>query len=222
MQGEFVTALEEIGHTVRPHAAGTLGDMSGKPGEPLSATDRIKTAPTLIDKLRRGTRLSSMQDIVGFRVKGAMSLAQQDLVVAWLVVTFPGGRVVDRRSDPSHGYRAVHVVLVLEGFQVEVQVRTQLQDVWANSTERIGDAWGRWLRYGLPPEGDTDDVRRARAEVVHLNVVLSDEIRVFELFADDLLGRRRPFLQRDLDAANATLQAHVDRFVAARDRTLKS
>jgi len=75
------------------------------PGEESSA--RLKTNATVIDKLRRGTKLSSMQDIAGARVVRRMSLTQQDGFVANLVRGFvgPSGeplfKVIDRRAAPE-------------------------------------------------------------------------------------------------------------------------
>lgn len=78
---------------------------------------------------------------------------------------FPGARVNDRRVRHSHGYRAVHVVPKIDGFSVEVQVRTSLQHAWANATEQLADQWGRAIRYGGNPTGANDDeiTRRVRA-----------------------------------------------------------
>ena len=34
------------------------------------------------------------------------------------------------------------------GLPVEVQIRTELQDLWAQVFERLADRWGRAIRYG--------------------------------------------------------------------------
>jgi ppGpp synthetase/RelA/SpoT-type nucleotidyltranferase len=60
--------------------------------------------------------------------------------------------LIDRRDNPSYGYRAVHIIVFEDGVPVEIQVRTKLQDSWAQITEKLGDAWGRGLRYGLGPD----------------------------------------------------------------------
>jgi ppGpp synthetase/RelA/SpoT-type nucleotidyltranferase len=67
-------------------------------GVPIQVTHRVKTKETLLDKLRRGTSLSSMQDIVGIRVVGGFGLAIQDELVRRLVHQFAGARVDDRLS----------------------------------------------------------------------------------------------------------------------------
>jgi ppGpp synthetase/RelA/SpoT-type nucleotidyltranferase len=60
--------------------------------------------------------------------------------------------VIDRRVKPSNGYRAVHVVVREVGLPVEVQVRTDLQHVWAESSEKLADAFGSQLKYGGGPK----------------------------------------------------------------------
>jgi ppGpp synthetase/RelA/SpoT-type nucleotidyltranferase len=37
--------------------------------------------------------------------------------------------VMDRRKNPSYGYRAVHVIVMTQGASVEIQVRTALKDL---------------------------------------------------------------------------------------------
>ena len=59
---------------------------------------------------------------------------------------------MDRRAKPSFGYRAVHVVVKVDGLPVEVQLRTSLQDRWAQIVERMADSWGRQIRYGQKPD----------------------------------------------------------------------
>ena len=107
--------------------------------------------PTTSRLLQSSARLR-MQDIAGVRIVGSMSRAEQDAIVRRLVEIFPGSRVVDRRAKPAHGHRAVHVIARVGGRPVEVQVRTILQDWWAETVERLGDTWGRQIRYGEGPQ----------------------------------------------------------------------
>lgn len=38
-------------------------------------------------------------------------------------------------------------------------MRTLRQDLWANVTERLGDRWGRGIRYGeVPPNANPEDI----------------------------------------------------------------
>ena len=60
--------------------------------------------------------------------------------------------MVDRRATPSHGYRAVHVIVSMDRHLAEVQVRTELQHRWAMLVERFADAWVQQIKYGGPPD----------------------------------------------------------------------
>jgi hypothetical protein len=126
---------------------GVLTDLGLEPG------GRLKTVGTLVDKLRRMPELplSKMQDIAGARVVGGMTREEQDRLVEQITARFGRYRVKDRRAEPSYGYRAVHVIVKVQGHPVEIQVRTYLQDLWAQIVERLADAWGRGIRYGEPP-----------------------------------------------------------------------
>lgn len=119
----------------------------------IESTARLKTSETISDKLARiHVRLTQMEDIAGVRIVKDMDRSEQDAIVLQLQAAFPDSRVIDRRLLPTHGYRAVHLVVRLEGKLVEVQVRTQYQDIWAQVVEKLGDLWGRQIRYGEPPQ----------------------------------------------------------------------
>ncbi len=113
-------------------------EASGRPAKSTSA---------ILDKLKRSSmRLSQMQYIAGVRVIVADTLAQ-DAVVKRLMERFPS-TAVDRRGKPSHGYRAVHVVVRPAKLAIEVQVRTVLQQLWAEYSEKAADAFGLEVKYG--------------------------------------------------------------------------
>lgn len=118
----------------------------------LEASGRpAKSTPAIVDKLRRTSmRLTQMQDIAGCRVVVA-DIPAQGRLIARLEEMFDTS-VIDRRAKPSHGYRAVHVVVRESGFPVEVQVRTDLQHVWAELSEKLADSFGSELKYGGGPE----------------------------------------------------------------------
>lgn len=139
---------------------------------------RLKATGTIIEKLRRerGSSLKNIHDLAGARVVMDGDLAEQDEAVR----TFCGSLgapplVIDRRSDPRSGYRAVHVIAKVDGIPVEVQFRTALQDEWAQVFEQVGDAWGRQIRYGGRPDAHpasneiTDGRRRVVAELVSIS-----------------------------------------------------
>lgn len=115
-----------------------------------AATPRVKTTGTLVDKLRRQrTRLSQVQDLAGARFVVADRQAQDAAVNAVCAKFEALGNTCkadDLRHDPSFGYRAVHVIVHLGQVRVEVQVRTELQDMWAQIVEDLG----------IPGEGPSD------------------------------------------------------------------
>jgi ppGpp synthetase/RelA/SpoT-type nucleotidyltranferase len=111
-------------------------------------TDQLKLQPTgrpaksttsIADKLtRESIRLTQIQDIAGCRIIVSDSL-EQERVVSELRRVFATTKVVDRRVSPSHGYRAVHVIVNAGGTAIEVQVRTSLQHLWAEFSEKLSD-----------------------------------------------------------------------------------
>jgi len=99
---------------------------------------------------RETIRLTQVQDIAGCRIVVA-DLEAQERVVAALRKTFPKVRIFDRRARPTHGYRAVHVVVELLDRTVEIQVRTKLQDTWAEFSEKLSDLIDPSIKYGGGP-----------------------------------------------------------------------
>jgi ppGpp synthetase/RelA/SpoT-type nucleotidyltranferase len=158
----------------------------------LQATTRVKTTSTLIDKLRRQPelQLNTIRDIAGARIVIDGGRWEQDQVTDRIIEAFAScpraPRLIDRRKAPSHGYRAVHVVVFEDGIPVEIQIRTKIQDTWAQITEKLGDAWGRGLRYGLGPDqpdllvdpANPDSVTRGK--VIETLVTLSQNIDQIE------------------------------------------
>lgn len=151
---EDVELLQQLRHEYEHALIETqIRIASAVPG--ANPTSRLKTIQTIVEKLKRHPKMNlhRVQDIAGIRLVRDMSLTEQDELVAELESLFGGARVIDRRpvDKRSYGYRAVHVVARHDGRFVEIQVRTLLQDRWAQITEKLGDAWGRQIRYGEPP-----------------------------------------------------------------------
>lgn len=115
----------------------------------IDPAGRWKTNISIIEKLLREStmRLSRMQDIAGCRVVVEDTL-KQDWVVERLVGAFQAAKVDDRRKRPSHGYRAVHVKVTVQGKLIEIQVRTELQHLWAQQSEIMSDASDPTIKYG--------------------------------------------------------------------------
>jgi ppGpp synthetase/RelA/SpoT-type nucleotidyltranferase len=122
------------------------------------ATTRVKTTGTLVDKLRRTPKLplGSIHDVAGARIVIDGGRLEQDQVAKRIMEAFADcpkpPEPIDRRERPSHGYRAYHVIVFEDATPVEIQIRTKLQDQWAQMSEKLGDLWGRGLRYGLGPD----------------------------------------------------------------------
>src|SRR5690606_5230577 len=94
----------------------------------------MKSTQSNVRKLREkpSMRLSQMRDIAGCRVvvEGG---AEQNAALERLRVALPDARVSDHRvTAPASGYRAVHLEVRSLDRRVEIQVRTRLEDQWAN------------------------------------------------------------------------------------------
>jgi ppGpp synthetase/RelA/SpoT-type nucleotidyltranferase len=119
---------------------------------------RVKNTGTILEKLDRygGSWLKSIQDLAGMRVVRSQSRAEQDALTDEIAAIFAGElkepKIIDRRVHPVQGYRAVHVVVYPDAFPIEIQIRTQMQHVWAEVFEKLADALGRGIRYGEPAE----------------------------------------------------------------------
>lgn len=135
----------------------------------VEPTGRVaKTIPSIVEKLRRESiRLTQIQDIAGCRVV-VDNIVTQDRLVESLInprriraislsgehdnsvapPLFPDASVVDRRVKPSHGYRAVHVIVKITGKPVEIQIRSRLQHLWAEFCEKNADVIDPSIKYG--------------------------------------------------------------------------
>ncbi|HZE72071.1 MAG TPA: hypothetical protein VE135_21390 [Pyrinomonadaceae bacterium] len=115
----------------------------------LEPTGRpAKSTTSIVEKLQRESiRLTQVQDIAGCRLV-VSDLASQEQVVASVRSLFDKVTVVDRRAQPSHGYRAMHVIAECEGKVVEIQIRTSLQHLWAEQSEKTADLFDPAIKYG--------------------------------------------------------------------------
>ncbi len=125
-------------------------------------------------------RLSQMQDIAGCRLIVDDFESQQVIVRRLHRQLAPLGKVksVDRRRRPSHGYRAVHLIVTVDGKPVEIQVRTLYQHLWAELSESAADRYGSQVKYG----GEAPN----RPEVRQTLVTLSEGLAELESAAPDI------------------------------------
>jgi ppGpp synthetase/RelA/SpoT-type nucleotidyltranferase len=108
----------------------------------------LKTVRSTIAKLRRQTTtLRQIQDIVGCRIV-VLGVHDQEIYAGELERLFPSAQIIDRRTMPQHGYRAMHFIVRDESRRFEIQLRTIIQDDWANLVEKVADRMGIEIKYG--------------------------------------------------------------------------
>ena len=164
----------------------------------LEASGRpAKSTAAIVDKLRRGSmRLTQMQDIAGCRVV-VPDITNQSRLVGEMERMFDV-TVVDRRAHPSHGYRAVHIIVRSTPLPVEVQFRTDLQHVWAELSEKLADEFGIALKYG----GGPASIRRTLDEFTGL-------ISEFEQHLDMVGGQNERIATLKLDIRRAMVNVTI-------------
>ena len=131
----FGEAYEAVVRTIRQRGEFPTGRLA-------------KSTLSIVEKLRRESiRLSQMQDIAGCRVV-VRSIVEQEQFVASLTADFPEASVIDRRDNSSYGYRAVHIIAEISGKPIEIQVRSSLQHLWAEVSEKSSDVLDPTIKYG--------------------------------------------------------------------------
>jgi putative GTP pyrophosphokinase len=186
----------------------------------LAPTGRpAKTIPSIVEKLRRESiRLSQIQDIAGCRIVVA-DIAKQDSAVKSLCSLFPNTNVMDRRLNPSHGYRAVHVITRIAEKLVEIQVRTELQHLWAEVSERCSDVYNPGLKYGI---GDPNLLRlltAASESVVKMETVEASHSQIESAIASlNLTESTDPELPKKLNEAKLRLSEILPEIAITKER----
>jgi putative GTP pyrophosphokinase len=163
----------------------------------LEPTGRpAKSTTSIAEKLlRESIRLTQIQDIAGCRIV-VPEITDQNRVVESLTKLFNNASIMDRRKQPSHGYRAVHVVADCGDKLVEIQVRTQLQHLWAEQSEKLSDVVDRTIKYGGGDER-TQELLRVSSDVIagveSLELELADDQGRLSLLltSDDLTEEKR-------------------------------
>ncbi len=160
----------------------------------LEPTGRpAKSTSSIVEKLGRETiRLSQLQDIAGCRIVLA-NVTEQESVVASFCALFPEADVVDRRANPSHGYRAVHVVARISGKLIEIQVRSPLQHLWAELSEKYSDIIDPSIKYG----GGEDHTRQMLTQTSELvaEIEKAEIVVMASLLKQDLSEQQAVVLQ---------------------------
>ncbi len=119
-------------------------------------SQRLKRSPRIVRKLVRmgNSNLSRLEDIGGCRAV-VQNLAELDMVRTRIERVWSAQ--IRRRRDyvdnvPPSGYRAAHWVVERDGRRIEVQVRTRLQQQWANAVESADSRLDLTLKDGVGPE----------------------------------------------------------------------
>lgn len=214
----------------------------------FAPSGRIKNTGTILEKLHRhgGSWLKSIQDLAGMRVIVRGSRREQDEALARIADAFQtqpkDPKVIDRRDNPSSGYRAVHVVAFPEGLPVEIQIRTPWQHEWAEMFEKMADVLGRGIRYGEAPDdwrdeldlqGFSNESQRvlghrladaaytARVSMVGLALSISDLVSALEQIEADGADPNDPEVRkywRSVEHDMADLRSHLQELRPIRDR----
>lgn len=151
-------------------------------------SQRLKKFGTIVDKLVRfdQMKLSRMEGIGRCRVV-VPSMAESRELARRLKKNWTVKRDRDYVAEPKpDGYRARHLVVVKDGRYVEVQIRTVLQDYWANTVEREGRRVGVGLKFG---EGDS----AVRDQYRQISELLAAEERGETLSSDLVRELQRAF-----------------------------
>ena len=109
---------------------------------------RLKRLPTIVNKLKRfkDMRLSRMQDVAGIRII-VEDIKQLDLVDNVLRKNENLKRVKDYiRKPKTSGYRGKHYIFEENEMFVEIQLRTQVQHLWATALETVDVLLGTTLK----------------------------------------------------------------------------
>lgn len=114
----------------------------------VRVSQRLKRLPTILDKLSREPTLalSNMQDIGGCRAV-LSSIDEVRRVEARLKKNRPPAGYSDYISNAkASGYRGVHVIVMYDDRQIEVQLRTEVMHDWAIAVERQSSRTGQNLK----------------------------------------------------------------------------
>lgn len=169
----------------------------------LQVTARRKNVNSVIPKLSRkqDVLLAEMQDIAGARIV-VPSLIEVEEVYAQIPAEQVEWESDYREHAVKHGYRALHVVLRPgPGKLVELQIRTQVQNEWANTSEFLAHRFGLPVKSGRGPKF----VHEALAQLSELgrsvDLARADRVRRASGLAD---------LMREAEVGVAAPEAHLN------------
>ncbi len=158
-----------------------LRSMLNSEGARIVVSQRLKRLPRIVRKLVRmdGSNLARLEDIGGCRAvlegRDELQRVLRRLRHRW------GSQVVRERdyvTDPKEmGYRAIHLVVQRDERRIEVQLRTESQQRWADAVEKADARLKLNLKDGSGP-AEMVEFFTAAAEVQHgydYDMVVPDE-----------------------------------------------
>lgn len=119
----------------------------------IEVSQRLKRAPTIVDKLRREPTmaLSKMRDIGGCRA--VLDSVDELRRVERRYLSSRSSRILVDHHDyvktpKASGYRAVHLTVTYDDRLIEVQLRTRVMHEWAVTVERLTSRVGEDFKSG--------------------------------------------------------------------------
>jgi putative GTP pyrophosphokinase len=172
--------LSKTATSLRYHVAREEALVDGR----VDVTQRLKRTGTIGDKLTREPTMdvTQMQDIGGVRAR-LPSVEHVYAVSRRLKKNWTIHRTRDYIVEPKpSGYRALHHIVRRDGRLVEVQLRTTLQDAWANQVEDDGHATGVGLKFGR----GSDSANAYYALVSQAFALVEQDREIPDALADEL------------------------------------
>ncbi len=167
----------------------------------LSVNTRLKQSKSIVAKLRRHrTTLSTIEDVGGCRIVVSSMLDTRGVIQA-LADQFDIVRLRDYQTDPRAGYRSCHLVGQLsERHRVEIQVRTEIQNEWANLSEDLAHRVDPEVKYGGGPPTLRSALDDLSSQGAKLDTVLAALLDVLPVTAAVWLDLLVPPLRRSSPA----------------------
>lgn len=162
-----------------------------------NVTQRLKKHATIVSKLIRESTmdLTRMEDIGGCRVTLP---TQQEVNEVVRRLRKNWNRSITRHRDyvsqpKSDGYRAHHLIVERKGCKIEVQIRTKMQDFWANTVEYDSRVVHLDLKSGVGPD-DVQEYYRAMSKFLAHGELGTEPPPELRDQLVDLYARVAPFL----------------------------
>ncbi len=158
-------------------------------------------------------KLSQMQDIAGCRIV-CRDVAEQETAIMGLQKIFSKTKLVDRRTTPSFGYRAAHVIVSIDGKPIEVQVRSNWQHRWAAFSESLSDTEDPAIKYGGGPKEIRDMLSTLSAKVSSLE---EKELKIASL--EDTEDSIQVEVQKEMKKLEEEIATLIDGYYNNKDQT---